>query len=156
MTIQEVKRKIDGTTQAFDCETLTVVPGERAVLSYIWDRKEPYQDGPMYLPAQPIHTVAYYWQNKNYLVYKLSSAGNNLFGYRVDVCESVVISETQIHWQDLVLDFWIDPEHKLHVLDEAEYRKACADNLLNNNQIALVEKTKIEIGTLAFFSQLKR
>lgn len=135
MKVKEIKHRLDGSTKTFECE---VIEGSdnKAILSYIWDRKTPYKDGPVFLPAGPIHTNAFYWRDRNYLVYKLSSQDGLLFGYRIDACENVSISKDKIEWLDLILDFWIDPSNKLYVLDKDELNIALRKKTISLNQYA--------------------
>ncbi len=133
MQILEIKEHLDGRTQQFECE-LIKLSENHAIVSYVWDRKTPYQDGPAFLPAQPIHTKAYYWSDRNYLIYHLTSASGELFGYRIDACEDVRISKAEIRWRDLILDFWIDPNKNLHVLDKSELIVARNNGVMTTTQ----------------------
>ncbi len=139
--ITEHKRDINGKLVQFECSSV-LLNGERAILQYIWLREKPYRDGPVYLPAGAIHTDAFYWSDRNYLIYRLTSQDGKLYGHRIDVCEDVVITNDSIHWQDLVLDFWIDPKGIIHVLDEEEFAEAFRDRKLTQKQFDIVNRTR--------------
>jgi predicted RNA-binding protein associated with RNAse of E/G family len=141
MKIKETKQKIDGSLQTFECTIRSISPNH-AVINHIWHRQTPYVDGPAYLPAAEIHTTAFYWASRDFVIYRMTTAAGNLLGTRIDAAENITISENEIFWRDLVLDFWISPESKFFVLDEQELAEAVSKKLLSPAQIEKIEATR--------------
>jgi hypothetical protein len=144
MKITEIKTHIDGRIEKFECELLSLSQNF-AIVEFIWDRDEPHIDGPMFLPAGKIYTHAYFWEDRNYLIYKISEENGNHLGVRFDVCMNVSIEPDLITFDDLVLDLWIDSRNKIHVLDEDEVESFGVSGLLSAEQLELIEKTKTHL-----------
>lgn len=137
----EIKHRLGKESIEFECE-IEKVTGSQAILKHTWHRTTPYQDGPAYLPAETIITRAFFWSDRNYVVYKLSSPQGKLHGYRIDAAENILITPTKIEWRDLVLDFWISPKGDFSVLDEDELGEAIASKIINDDQIKIVRDTE--------------
>lgn len=116
-------------------------PGE-AVLRYVWHCDRPFRDGPIYLPAGDNLTLAFYWEDRHFLIYKHMAPDRKLFGHRFDVCESVRIYPDKIVWADLALDLWVDPGEQIYVLDEEEVANFKARGLITPKQLEIIEQTK--------------
>lgn len=141
MRIMEVKRHLDGRIERFICDVVELHP-DRAILSYLWHRDELLRDGPIHLPAGEILTLAFYWQGRNYLIYKLMAPNGRLFGHRFDICDDVHITRDSISWLDLALDLWVDPAGGIHVLDEEEVEAYKVQGLLTGPQLKIIQETK--------------
>ena len=139
--ITEIKRHLDGREERFECELVSMELGE-AVIRYVWHRDQPFRDGPIYLPAGDTITWAFYWEGRHFLVYKFMAADGKLFGHRFDICEKVKIRPDTISWTDLMLDLWVDPRNKIHVLDEEEVEISKARGLLAPHHLKIIEQTK--------------
>ena len=142
MPITEIKHHLDGRIERFTCDVVQLLPGNFAIVRYVGQRDKPLQDGPLSLPAGEIHTLAYFWEGRNFLVYKLAPADGILLGYRFDVCQDVCITRDKIEFVDLLLDLWADPAGKIHVLDEDEVDAHITLGLLTQQQLTIVERTK--------------
>lgn len=141
MKIKETKQKIDGSVHNFEC-TLKSISPEHAIIKHIWHRQTPYVDGPAYLPAAEIHTTAFFWSSRNFVIYRMTTPKGDLLGTRIDAAENIIISNHEISWRDLVLDFWISPDSNFFVLDEDELTEAINKQLLTPDQIHKVEETR--------------
>lgn len=139
--ITEIKRHLDGREERFECELVSMQPGE-AVIRYFWHRDQSFRDGPIHLPAGDTITWAFYWEGRHFLVYKFMAADGTLFGHRFDICEGVKIHSDTIIWGDLVLDLWVDPHNRIHLLDEEEVEICKAKGLLTSPQRKIIEHTK--------------
>jgi hypothetical protein len=147
MQITEIKRHLDGREERFVCDIIELIPGERAVLHYATRLERPHRDGPLTLPAGEIHTRAYFWADRHYLVYQMRAARRDgpLLGHRFDICEDVRISPTEIMWLDLIVDLWLDPRGNAYVLDEDELARYQSRRLLTERQLRLIEETKLTL-----------
>ncbi len=139
--ITEIKHHLDGRIEHFICEVVEL-ESDRAILRYKGHRDHPLRDGPLYLPAGEIVTWAFYWEGRNYLIYKLISSAGLLYGHRFDICADVCITQETIHWRDLVLDLWVDPSEQIYVLDEEEVAEYKARGLFTKKQLGVIEETK--------------
>ncbi len=139
--ITEIKRHLDGREERFECELVSMKPGE-AVVRFIWHRDRPFRDGPIYVPAGDNITLAFYWEDRHFLIYKLMASDGALLGHRFDICEDVRIHSDEIIWTDLVLDLWVAPEDRIHVLDEEEVGIYKRRGLLTPRQLEIIEQTK--------------
>lgn len=140
MKIIEIKRHLDGRAEHFECELISMKPAE-AIIRYVWHRDKPFRDGPIYLPAGDSITLAFYWEDRHFLIYKLMAADETLYGYRFDICEDVKIYSDKIIWADLIVDLWADPENKITVLDEEEVEAFKARGLLTPRQLVIIQST---------------
>jgi hypothetical protein len=141
MQILEIKYHLDGRVERFVCAVVELTSG-RAILRYVGRRHKPLTDGPLYLPAGEFVTLAFFWEGRHYLIYKLLSPSGKLLGHRFDICEDVRITQATIHWKDLVLDLWVDPFEQIHVLDEDEVEEHKARGLLSPQQLNIIQETK--------------
>lgn len=135
--IREIKQKLDGTVHEFECSSLLLEPA-RAIIHHIWHRTTPYIDGPAYLPASEIHTKAFFWSERHYVLYRIASPSGTLYGYRIDAAEEIDITADTISWRDLILDFWISPQLEFHVLDEDELQEGIKNKLITPDQLQKV------------------
>jgi predicted RNA-binding protein associated with RNAse of E/G family len=137
LIVKEIKTKLDGSIHPFECSPI-LIEKNRAIISHVWHRTTPYIDGPAYLPAAEIHTKAFFWKERDYVLYRLSSPSGLLYGYRIDAAEEIDITPTMINWRDLILDFWISPKLEFHVLDEDELQEGIKNNLITSTQLQKV------------------
>jgi len=142
---KEIKKHIDGRIKIYECDIHSIIPGQSAHLKYVWQRTTTYTDGPVSLPASDIHTDAFYWTNNNYLIYRLYSQSSELYGHRFDVCENVQITDSEVKWDDLILDFWVDPNNNIYILDQEELEAFKLDNSVSNVQLEIIEGVKKDI-----------
>jgi len=141
MKITEIKRHIDGRVEEFVCDVVEL-KNDSAIVHHIWNRDEHLIDGPFSLPAGEIHTQAYFWSDRNYLIYAISTADGELLGHRFDICENVHISSELISFDDLELDLWVDRENNIHVLDEADVEAHVKSGRISLDQLELIDETK--------------
>ena len=140
MTITEVKHHLDGREERYECELL-LKTDEAALVRFAFRQDEPHQDGPFRLPAGEIVTLAAFWEDRPYLIYRLLDADRTLIGHRFDVCEDVRIRD-EIHYTDLVLDIWVPPDGTVYVLDADEVAEATSSGRIDANQAATVARSR--------------
>lgn len=140
MTITEVKHHLDGREERYECELL-LKTDDAALVRFVFYQDEPREDGPFQLPSGEIATVAAFWEDRPYLIYRLIDEDGVLIGHRFDVCEDVRVGE-EIHWTDLLLDVWMPPGGPVYVLDEAEVAEAEQSGRMTERQAAVVRQAK--------------
>lgn len=142
MQITEIKQHLNGRTERFKCDVVELQTRNYAILRYVAQRDKPLEDGPLHLPAGAIQTLAFFWEGRNFLIYKLMSPDGKLYGHRFDVCQDVRITSENIQFVDLLLDLWVDPSGAIQTLDEEEVEMYKASGLLTEQQLAIIEETK--------------
>lgn len=142
MQVTEIKHHLDGRIERFTCDVAQLQPAKHAILRYVGHRDKPLRDGPLYLPAGEISTLAFFWEDRNFLVYKLMSPDGVLLGHRFDICEDVRITPEKIQFVDLLLDLWVDPSGQIHVLDDNEVEEYRSLGMLTPSQLKIIHEAK--------------
>lgn len=140
MTITEVKHHLDGREEEFECELL-FKSHDTALVRFAFQQDNPRVDGPFRLPAGEIVTLAAFWEDRPYLIYRLLDHRWELIGHRFDVCEDVHIDD-EIHYTDLLLDVWVPADGAIHVLDADEVEAARSNGLMNEKQATIVDEAR--------------
>ena len=90
-------------------------------------------------------TIAHYWSNRDYTLWKFRDTNHNLIGHLFHICTDVAISKSSVTYMDLELDIWIDPDGRLAILDQEEVNACCEKGLINSYEHSLIEKEKNNI-----------
>ena len=75
--------------------------------------------------------IEYYYTNRWFNIFDISSADGIHKGWYCNVAEPAVISDDHIEQVDLILDVWVDPNGETLILDEDEF---AADTTLSKRQ----------------------
>jgi protein associated with RNAse G/E len=148
MDMIERKTRLDGSVAEFDCETLVVEPGRRAVLRYVSDREWAIAGTAVRVQPGTV-TVGHFWVDRPYNVYHWLSSGRTL-AYYCNVATGTTIDAGTVAYTDLTVDVLIEPSARPTVLDEDElpddlspqYRLAIAqalDQLIANPRMVIRE-----------------
>ncbi|HLC30170.1 MAG TPA: DUF402 domain-containing protein [Dehalococcoidia bacterium] len=133
MQIRENKHRLNGHRQTFFCDLL-YRDGEAMILRF-QTTADPY--------ATVAHTTeGYFWQDRNYLVYKMFNQFGELVGHRFDVCRDVRFGPDSVDWTDLILDFFVNPNGELRVLDETEVEEAVQNGGLSPADQDIISSTR--------------
>lgn len=92
-------------------------------------------------------TIAHYWRNRNYALWKFKDADHRLFGYLFHVCNKTEIGKTFVSYEDLELDIWFDPDGTAMILDQDEVNDCFSRGLIDARERALIEQQKRHILT---------
>lgn len=147
MTITEIKRHLDGREERYECELL-LRTDDAALVRFGFHQDEPREDGPFQLPSGEIVTLAAFWEGHPYLIYRLTDENDRLIGHRFDVCEAVHIDD-EIRYTDLLLDVWIPRDGNIYVLDADEIEDARSSGLMDERQVAFVDRVRQYLETHA-------
>ena len=131
MKVYETKRRLNGTSQTFECD-LIYRNGEAMVIKY--ESKGQYR-------AFANVSEGYYWEGRNYLIYKMFRDGE-LVGHRFDVCRDVTFGPNSVDWTDLILDFFLTPAGDLQVHDEDELHEAVNAGVVTPEDQAIIARTR--------------
>ncbi len=115
--ILEVKHKLSGERAEFECEACLLAPPRRAVLRYVLDREWRLEEPEITLP-EGVRTYAYYWSDRPYNVYHWVRPDGSTVGYYFNVARNTRIGQSEVEWDDLEVDYWLDAEGNSAVLDE--------------------------------------
>jgi predicted RNA-binding protein associated with RNAse of E/G family len=114
--ITEIKTTLSGECKRFDCELLTLNPGE-AVVIYRMPRDVVLED--LLLPRGGL-SLGYFWEERAYNAYHWVDDNRQTLALYFNICDNTCISPTQIAWRDLTVDILITPDLRCRVLDEDE------------------------------------
>jgi hypothetical protein len=92
-------------------------------------------------------TIAHYWKDRNYVLWKFKDAGQRLLGYLFHVCNKTELGKTFVSYEDLELDIWFDPDGTAVILDQDEVNDCCTRGLIDSRERALIEEQKRHILT---------
>ncbi|MCP4715225.1 MAG: DUF402 domain-containing protein, partial [Deltaproteobacteria bacterium] len=105
-TIKEIKNHKNKATQRFSCELL-LREACHVVLQY--RAEEAGRVGDIAI-APGSTTIAHYWQDKHYVLWRMFDNRGCLIGTLFHICTDVVITDTSVSYLDLLLDIWITPQ----------------------------------------------
>ena len=133
MQIRENKHHLNGHRQTFFCDLL--YRDQEAMVLRFQTTTGPYS-------AITLTTEGYFWQGRNYLVYKMFNQFGDLMGHRFDVCRDVRFGPDSVDWTDLILDFFVNPSGELRVLDETEVEEAVQNGGLGPEDQEIIASTR--------------
>ena len=128
--ISEVKRKLDGTVQRFDCELITRTPSLVVALYRFEDRRG------------PVDSYGLFWARRPYLCYYLVPQDRGLQPRaRFDVIRDMSLGAVEVSYTDLILDLWV-VDGALRWEDEAELNAATRSGLVSTADRADIDRAR--------------
>ena len=141
--ITEIKRHLDGRVQQFSCDLLH--QDSAVTIIRFHATGTPYA-------SRIHHSDGFFWPGRNYLMYQLFKADNQVAGYRFDVCKDVRCSADAVEFTDLLLDVVVSGEGTVEVQDEDEVEAAHAAGQLTRTDLAVIIQTRAilvdEVGSI--------
>jgi len=128
--IEEIKRHKNKPEQRFLCDLARAEPGH-IVIVYHAATAGRIADIDI---APGSTTIAHYWQNGGYVLWRMFAADRSPVGTLFHICASTDIQETIVSYDDLILDIWITPEGAARVLDEDELAEAIKAGLVTDDE----------------------
>lgn len=135
---KEIKRHLNKPDQTFICD-LVHYEENHVILKYY--SEDPGQISDIKIPPGST-TMAYYWSDRGYVLWQMFDNTGDLIGTLFHICSEVDISETEVHYLDLLLDIWITPDSSIRILDQDEVTEAHASGRLTAQQLFQIEKNK--------------
>ena len=114
--ITELKTRLDGGCQRFDCECLRAGEDE-TVVTYRLPSAIRLED--VWLP-QGCLSLGYFWEARSYNAYHWVDDNRHTLALYFNVCDNTRITPEQVAWRDLTVDVLITPDLRCRVLDEDE------------------------------------
>ena len=121
----EKKRLLSGTEVTYDCE-LAALSDKLGILKYSIDRQ--WQVGSVTLRPGAV-TYGFYWPYRPYVLYKWLDKSGDALGDYFNIADSVILSEQEFSWRDLVVDILVLPTGHVEVLDEDEIPESLDEEL---------------------------
>lgn len=90
-------------------------------------------------------TIAHYWKNRNYILWKFKDPDGKHKGYLFHICKNIEIGKNCVTYEDLELDIWFYSDGNAVVLDQDEVNDCFTRGLINAEEIALIKQQKEEI-----------
>jgi hypothetical protein len=116
--IVEVKRRLDGREQRFDCELVHRGATQVIVLYRVRD------SGGGRWPA-PLDSYGCFWPRRTYSCYYMVDPATDRFVLaRFDVVRDVEVLAAEVRYTDLMLDLWVESGGAARWEDEAEVEDA--------------------------------
>jgi len=112
----EVKRRLDGSEERFECEPALLEPGGRAILVYVLERAWTVHGLAL---ERGVRTYAHYWIDRLYNVYHWIDGAGTL-GHYFNVGRCKEIAPERVTWTDYALDVLRTPDGRVRLLDEDE------------------------------------
>jgi hypothetical protein len=128
--ITEVKRKLDGTVQRFDCELIARTPSLLVALYRFEDRRG------------PIDSYGFFWARRPYLCYYLVPRDpQRAPRARFDVIRDMRFGADDVSYTDLILDLWVD-DGVLRWEDEDELEAATLSRVVTTLDRAYIDSAR--------------
>jgi predicted RNA-binding protein associated with RNAse of E/G family len=137
----EIKRHKNKPEQQFHCELLHRESGY-AVLRYVAKQSGLIADMAI---APGSTTVAHYWHDRPYVVWRMFDRNKSLIGTLFHICTNVCIREDFLSYDDLLLDIWIAPDGKMRVLDEDELKICIAAGRISEPELNIIQQARTDI-----------
>lgn len=126
----EVKRKLDGSEQRFDCELIERT-SSLVIARYRFEAE-----------AGPIDSYGCFWARRPYLCYHMVHREDGReWVSRFDVVRDVCLGRDEVSYTDLLLDLWADP-HGARWEDEDEVEAALAAGVLERFDRERIERAR--------------
>lgn len=139
--IKEVKRHKNKPDESFLCSAL-LSSAEYTVLWYRAPRPGTVED--ILLPAGT-YTVAHYWQQRGYVLWRMFYPCGSLAGSLFHICSQVTLMPSEVRYLDLILDIWVSPSKIVRVLDEDELAVCREQGLISDPEQRWIETQKCTI-----------
>lgn len=141
--IEEIKEHKNKETQRFLCNAVHRETNY-LVISFRSEKEGLIKD--ITIPAGST-TVAHYWTDRGYVVWRLFGPEMQLIGTLFHIVKNVIITHQCVQYLDLIVDVWITPEGSVRVLDEDELEECIRRGLISSAEERWIEKQKTFIET---------
>ena len=136
--IEEIKRHKNKPDQRFLCD-LALRAQDHIVLLYHASSAGRIADIDV---APGSTTIAHYWQNGGYVLWRMFAADRTLVGTLFHICSNTAIKKQTVSYDDLIVDIWITPQGIARVLDEDELADAINAGLVTDDELKWIEQQK--------------
>lgn len=138
MKVAEVKHHLDGRVERFECQLVLRLP-HVAILRF--DHKRRRKAGGSELPASG-RTHGFFWPRRPYVMYRIAGPDGRLILHRFDVVEDVRLTEREVSYTDLLLDFLVGADGRATIEDEDHVASYARRGLLSTAQLARIDRAR--------------
>lgn len=125
--VRETKVRLDDSEVSFDCELLALDSHLAVVLFRVPGGSS--FNTPVRFPPGSL-SYGYFWPRRAYNAYRILGPGGELIAHRFDAVTDVTISQEEVRYRDLVLDWWVLPGQPLLEEDRDDYETAIREGCL--------------------------
>ncbi|HEX5416931.1 MAG TPA: DUF402 domain-containing protein [Chloroflexota bacterium] len=140
LTAVEIKHTLDGRRLTFPCAVCCLQPPSRAVLYYVSEQGWTHHTPEIRVPPGSL-TFAYYWSDRPYNVYHWVHPDGTTVGFYFNIAGKTVIHPGTVEWEDLAVDYWLDPDGRGVFLDEADLPSDLAPSVVEAIQAVKADLT---------------
>ena len=138
--IIEIKQYLHKPSKSYECEFIQL-KDDIVLTKYISNEVNN-------LFSKNIISYGFFWLQRHFVSYSFYDSTTYChLASRYDICSEIEFRQTPsltVSFLDLYLDYWIK-DSKTYWEDDREFYDAKFKNILNEKQIEIVEKTKIEL-----------
>jgi predicted RNA-binding protein associated with RNAse of E/G family len=139
--ISEVKNRLHGDPKVFEVEELLREDGFMLV-RFVTTAAFKVDTNVIHAGS---YTYGYFWEDRNYNIYRMHLADGTLFAYRFDILRDVRLLEDRLEWTDLLLDEWVYLDGHVEWKDEDQVRRFREAGWMSEEDEALVQRTRQEL-----------
>ena len=137
MQIRGVKKYLDGGQESVYCDIMHRDNSSLA-LRYL-HTEDPY--------AAAVEVVEmYFWENRDYVLYKLFTIHGTPRGYRFEVCRDLKLADDRAERMDLGLSLTVDPIGDLHIEGEEIVVEYEGRGLLEASDKEIIQRARESIA----------
>ena len=112
----ELKRRLDGSEERFECTAVRVTE-DVAIVEF----RIPVAVGDV---PKGSNTIGWFWRRRPYNLYRFVGAGGEPLLHRFDVVDEVEIDEHRVEYLDLIVDVLVSPTGQVTIEDEDDLQRA--------------------------------
>jgi hypothetical protein len=128
----EVKRRLDGSEERFDC-TPVHLTDDVAIVEF----RIPVAVGDV---PKGSTTIGWFWRRRPYNLYRFVGKDGNPLLHRFDVVDEVRIEEDSVEYLDLVVDVLVSPMGEITIEDEDELQRAAKRGAVDEGRVDAIER----------------
>ena len=128
----EVKRRLDGSAEEFDCELV-----HRAERVVVVSFRLPAAVGDV--PKGTI-TLGWFWTRRPYNLYRFLAKDGDVLRHRFDVVDEVRIGDDRVEYLDLIVDVLVSPTGEITIEDEDELQAAAKRGRVEERRVEAIER----------------
>jgi Protein of unknown function (DUF402) len=128
----EVKRRLDGSVEEFDCE---LVHRTDSVVAVSFRLPAAVGDIP-----KGSTTLGWFWARRPYNLYRFLGKDGDVVRHRFDVVDEVRIGEDRVEYLDLIVDVLVSPTGEVTIEDEDELKAAAERGRVEAGRLDGIER----------------
>ncbi len=128
----EVKRRLDGSEERFDCTPVRVTE-DVAIVEF----RIPVAVGDV---PKGSTTIGWFWRRRPYNLYRFVGKDGTPLLHRFDVVDEVVIDENHVEYIDLIVDVLVSPTGDITIEDEDELKRAAKRGAIDEGRLDAIER----------------